>query len=785
MILLCTGAKERILITSQGSKGKRNGTATGRKSPSFNRPRPIDGERRTTVATASLKDESLWRRVANSAPVLIWMAGPDKGCTYFNDRWLEFTGRTLKQELGDGWVEGVHPDDLKRCLNTYSRAFTARRSFRMEYRLRRHDGAYRWVLDNGVPCHGPKHEFQGYIGSCVDVTERKEFEALLEMASRFPQENPSPVMRLKQGRVLIFANPAAHQVLVQWHLTLGDEAPRSIAETAVRALSTNQKLTRDLTVGKSEYQIWFVPRGDGGYVNLYFSDIIDRKRAENALLQAHNELEARVRVRTRDLTQANLVLRKEIMARKRVEGALRESEERLRLMIEGTRDYAIYMLDAQGRVATWNVGAEQIKGYQTNEVLGRHFSLFHTHQDIRNRKPSRLLNLARKIGRAEDEGLRIRKDGSRFWGSSIITALRDGAGRLRGFLRVTRDVTERLQAQEALRQTERNLSDFFEQSPLGLFWIGPKGQILRVNKTGLVILGCQPNECLDRSFQEFYCLPEMATSALRRLARGEVLENHRAQLRHKNGTIQEVLIDANGLWKKGRLVHSRWFLRDITRRVELEREVLAIAERERQRIGQDLHDDLCQQLAGIQFLSQTLADRLSADSSNNADRASEIARMVRQTIVHTRGLAHGLSPVPHEILGLAGALQELAARTRKVFGVHCSFRDAYRDAIKDPTLDVHLYRIAQEAVSNALKHGRATRVEIGLTRTPTRLVLTVKDNGVGMPTKQPEEGMGLRLMQYRAGSVHGTLEFRPNTGGGTTVRCVVSEPGRRARSEPA
>ncbi len=115
--------------------------------------------------------------MANAAPVLIWVSGPDKLCTFFNEPWLEFRGRTLEQEQGDGWAEGVHPEDLAECMKTYIESFDARRSFTMEYRLRRHDGKYRWVLDNGVPCHGAQGDFLGYIGSCVDVTERKAAEA--------------------------------------------------------------------------------------------------------------------------------------------------------------------------------------------------------------------------------------------------------------------------------------------------------------------------------------------------------------------------------------------------------------------------------------------------------------------------------------------------------------------------------------------------------------------------------------------------------------------------------
>ena len=128
--------------------------------------------------------EERFRVVANTAPVQIWMSGTDKLCTYVNQRWLEFTGRPLEAELGNGWAESVHPEDLNRCMDTYTQAFDRRESFQMEYRLRRHDGQYRWLSDTGVPRFNPDHSFAGYIGSCTDVTERKLAEESLADVGR-------------------------------------------------------------------------------------------------------------------------------------------------------------------------------------------------------------------------------------------------------------------------------------------------------------------------------------------------------------------------------------------------------------------------------------------------------------------------------------------------------------------------------------------------------------------------------------------------------------------------
>ena len=125
------------------------------------------------------ESEERFRLVANTAPVKIWMSGTDKLCNYVNQRWLEFTGRPLEDELGNGWAEGVHPEDLKGCMDTYTQAFDRRETFQMEYRLRRHDGQYRWLSAIGVPRFNPDHSFAGYIGSCTDVTEHKLAEESL------------------------------------------------------------------------------------------------------------------------------------------------------------------------------------------------------------------------------------------------------------------------------------------------------------------------------------------------------------------------------------------------------------------------------------------------------------------------------------------------------------------------------------------------------------------------------------------------------------------------------
>jgi PAS domain S-box-containing protein len=147
--------------------------------------------RRTTTERpqaerAAQESENRFETMAEAAPVLMWASGPDKLCSYFNQVWLDFTGRTLQEELGNGWIEGVHPEDRSQCLETYHASFDARQRFRMEYRLCRHDGQYRWILDSGSPRYHAGGSFAGYVGAGFDVTDRKRArEELKEKEERY------------------------------------------------------------------------------------------------------------------------------------------------------------------------------------------------------------------------------------------------------------------------------------------------------------------------------------------------------------------------------------------------------------------------------------------------------------------------------------------------------------------------------------------------------------------------------------------------------------------------
>ena len=451
-------------------------------------------------------------------------------------------------------------------------------------------------------------------------------------------------------------------------------------------------------------------------------------------------------------------------------------------MVELSHD-AIIVRNLEDIVTAWNAGAERLFGYTAKEMVGRSFATI-----VPPEKREEMLQVEEQILRGEQpehyETIRISKDGRRVAVSALTAPIKDAAGRLTGMSIVARDITRQKQVEDALRQSERNLADFFTESPIGLLWVGPLGHVLRVNRTQLELLDREHDRVIGQAVRAFIADEEIADDILRRLANGETLRDYRARLRQRNGTLKHVLIDANGLWEGAKMVHSRWFVRDISRRLELEREILAITEQEQRRIGQDLHDDLGQQLAGIEFLTQTLARQLAGTSRPAAARANEIARMVQHTMVRARELARGLSPIGLESDGLMEALRELAARTKRIFRVDCRFKCKKAVLIPDHNVGIHLYRIAQEAVSNAVKHGKASRIDIVLNKTAERIVLAVSDNGIGMPKKpRKNNGMGLRVMQYRAGVIDASLIGQRQPDGGTTFVCTIKENSLNVRPQ--
>lgn len=229
-------------------------------------------------------------------------------------------------------------------------------------------------------------------------------------------------------------------------------------EEALQQKRPFQLLYRIITATGEEKWVW--EKGAGVFssneeliaIEGFITDITERRRAEQALQKSYEEAEITVEQRTSELRRTNKLLQIEVNERKQAEEELRSSEERFRSLVEDVKDYAIFMLYPSGRVASWNTGAKRIKGYQAEEIIGHHFSYFHSKEDVESGRPGQELQVAVAAGRLEVEGWRVRKDGSRFWANVVITALWDQRGQLHGFSNVTRDITERKRAEEDIRK---------------------------------------------------------------------------------------------------------------------------------------------------------------------------------------------------------------------------------------------------------------------------------------------------------------------------------------------
>jgi PAS domain S-box-containing protein len=470
----------------------------------------------------------------------------------------------------------------------------------------------------------------------------------------------------------------------------------------------------------------------------------------------------------------------DITERDAAESALRESEQRLRLVIEAVHDYAIFTLDTDGRVTTWNSGAQRMYGYEAAEIVGADASCLFTEEDRRAGRPSLSLNMA-LAGRLDEESWRVRKDRSRIRVHVIRTPLRDDDGVVRGVVSVMQDVTERRAADEALRESEARLQAIVRTAADAIVTIDERGTIESVNSAGERMFGYGSGELDGRRVTAL--MPEPFRSGhddyvARYLRTGEAKVIGRkceGSGRRKDGATFPIELSVSEVRLAGGRRLFTAIIHDLTSRKRLEREILEVSGNEQRRIGQDLHDGLCQHLTGIAFACQAMVNELDDADPKQARRLEKIRTMVDEAIGQARRLARGLQPVlvgPH---ALPTALKELSRNAQELFDVSCRFTCYHDVPDVDQPAATHLYRIAQEAITNAVRHGRAERILVRLSMSDGgNLRLIVKDNGVGMAAVPGEgPGMGMHIMRYRAAVIGASLAIESHPGAGTTVTCTL------------
>ncbi|MHC5740392.1 MAG: PAS domain S-box protein [Nostoc sp.] len=495
-------------------------------------------QERKRVEAALRESEQRFRQMADTAPVLIWMAGLDKACQYFNKTWLEFTGKTLEAEVDDGWAQGVHPDELQDCLDTYVNAFDARENFQMEYRLKRFDGEYRWILDTGTPRFTSEGEFLGYISSCVDISdkilaERTLQQLNLELEARV--EERTAALRESEERWYLALrgsndgiwdwNIKTSQVFfsARWEEMLGfaeNELIHNFEAWSSRIhLDDHDRIMKVLAdhlahktpFFQEEYQI---KCKDSSYIW-----ILDRGQA------LWDEFGNAIRI-SGSAT--------DISKRKQTEAALL-AVTRLKQAILASIDYAIISTNSEGIIQTFNLAAQKMLGYTANEVIGKLTpNTFHDPEELKQRTDALSQEMGREIpfgdlsmvktqqDNCEVELTFIRKDGSRFPVALSVKPLCNLEGQIIGGVGIAKDITQQKQIEAQLRKNAANLESAQRIANLGSWEMNLQTQQLIWSEEVFRIFGRNPesgtpsyNEMLhyihpdDRARRDFVLLQAM------------------------------------------------------------------------------------------------------------------------------------------------------------------------------------------------------------------------------------------------------------------------------------
>jgi PAS domain S-box-containing protein len=491
-----------------------------------------------------------------------------------------------------------------------------------------------------------------------------------------------------------------------------------------------------------------------------------------------------------------------------------EATDQFQLIVSAVVDVAIFIMDSKGRVRSWNLGAERIQGYKASEIIGAHFSVFYPDPDLREGKPERDLQTAERQGHFEEEGWRLRKGGSRFWANVVITATRDEDGDLIGYSNVTRDFTERREHGERLRESEERFRMLIEGVPdYAIYMMDPTGKITTWNTGAERIKGYTASEIIGQSFAVFFTEEDVLSGTPRQILEMAARQGRSEQegwRRRKDGTRFWVNALVTALRdKSGKLVGFSKITRDITERMQqqealkkemaekekarselrksedslrrLSLNLLRTQDEERRRIGREMHDSLGQYLSALKMKLGTLAIRDTTLSPEATGELAQCAALLDECVKEVRTISYLLYPPMLEEMGLKSAISWYLDGFAQRSGVKTTFEVS--PDVERPSRDVELalFRVLQEALTNVHKHSGSTRADIRLFRDGDNMILEVRDYGKGLSDAVFDDananwygalGVGLRGMNERMRQLGGELSLA-HEDPGTMVRAKV------------
>ena len=454
-------------------------------------------------------------------------------------------------------------------------------------------------------------------------------------------------------------------------------------------------------------------------------------------------------------------------------------------------------VDLQARITTWNNAAERLYGYTAAEAIGQPISLI-----IPPDHASDIPKFLRKMRRGESlvgyETVRVCKKGQRHDMAVTISPIRDPRGRIIGSSAIARDITAQKRAEVAVRESTERLQAALVAAHAIAWELDLASGTLRESGPVAEFFG-QPAEFQHRNDVAFF---ESVHPDDRASVRAEIARAIQSAGRDHAAEFRLLLPDGGIRWvatsgsierdAAGRPIRLRGISRDITVRKQaeenqrrLEQQLLEVTDREQRRIAHDLHDSVGQRLAAVRFMSSTLSKRLAKDKSSGTLAAAQIEQELQHAMDEVRAIARGLHPIRPDGESLMSALHELAAGVTKLFKLPCHFACTPPVAVHDYHAATHLFRIAQEAVSNATRHARAKQIWLRLRRINGGIRLSITDNGRGLPPESNRsEGLGLRIMKYRASVIGATFTMALRRGGGTQIICDWN-PGKPPEKAPS